>query len=229
MIDLYTAPTPNGWKASIALEELELPYEVHVVNLLSGDQKKPEYLALNPNGRIPTIVDRDAGNFAVFESGAILVYLAEKTGRLLPPDPKGRSLVIQWLMFQMGGIGPMMGQANVFFRYFPEKIEAAIQRYQNECRRLFEVLDGRLRDHEWLAGDYSIADIANWSWVRTYKWSGVSIDGLDSLRRWMDRMRARPACQRGIEVPFKLPDLAEASSSEEASEFAKAAQALLQK
>ena len=122
MIDLYTAPTPNGWKASICLEELELPYEVHVINLLAGDQKQPEYVKLNPNGRIPTIVDRDEDGFVVFESGAILLYLAEKAGRLFPADPKGRSLVIQWLMFQMGGIGPMMGQANVFFRYFPEKI-----------------------------------------------------------------------------------------------------------
>src|SRR5436853_7881807 len=143
MIDLYTAPTPNGWKASVALEELGLPYEVHVVNLLAGDQKQPEYVKLNPSGRIPTIVDRDAGDFAVFESGAILIYLAEKTGRLMPRDAKGRSLVIQWLMFQMGGIGPMMGQANVFYRYAPEKIPYAIERYHRECRRLFEVLDKR--------------------------------------------------------------------------------------
>src|SRR5512138_3345144 len=198
MIDLYTASTPNGWKASIALEELGLPYEVHAIDLLAGEQKRPDYLKLNPNGRIPTIVDRDAGDFAVFESGAILVYLAEKTGRLMPTDPKGRSLVIQWLMFQMGGIGPMMGQANVFFRYFPEKIQPAIDRYQNECRRLFEVLNNRLAGNEWLAGDYSIADIANWSWVRTYKGSGVSIDGLDHLQRWMSAMSERPACRRGV-------------------------------
>jgi len=227
MIDLYTAPTPNGWKASIALEELGIPYEVHVVNLLAGDQKKPEYLALNPNGRIPTIVDRDAGDFAVFESGAILIYLAEKAGRLLPADTKGRSRVIQWLMFQMGGIGPMMGQANVFFRYFPERIQSAIDRYQNESRRLFEVLDGRLAKSEWLADDYSIADIANWAWVRTHKWSGVSIDGLDHLRRWLGQMAARPACQRGIEVPFRIPDLAE--SDDAAKEFAKGAATMLQR
>ena len=197
MIDLYTAPTPNGWKASITLEELGIPYEVHVVNLLGGDQKKPDYLMLNPNGRIPTIVDRGEGGFAVFESGAIMIYLAEKAGRLLPTDRKGRSIVIQWLMFQMGGIGPMMGQANVFYRYFPEKLQAAIDRYQNESRRLFEVLNGRLAESEWLADDFSIADIANWSWVRTYKWSGVSIEGLDHLSRWMGQMAARPACQRG--------------------------------
>jgi glutathione S-transferase len=227
MIDLYTAPTPNGWKASITLEELELPYEVHVVNLLAGDQKKPDYLKLNPNGRIPTIVDRTEGNFPVFESGAIMIYLAEKTGRLLPTDRTGRSRVIQWLMFQMGGIGPMMGQANVFFRYFPEKIQPAIDRYQNESRRLFEVLDRQLAEHEWLAGDYSIADIANWAWVRTHKWSGVSVEGLENLQRWLARMAARPACQRGIEVPFRLPDLTENAADLE--QFARGAQTILQR
>jgi len=229
MIDLYTAPTPNGWKASIALEELGLPYTVHPINLMAGEQKQPEYLKLNPNGRIPTIVDRDADDFAVFESGAILIYLAEKTGRLMPGDPKGRSLVIQWLMFQMAGIGPMMGQANVFYRYFPEKIQPAIDRYQNECRRLFTVLDGRLADHQWLAGDYSIADIANWSWVRTHKWSGVSVDGLDHLQRWLGEMAARPACERGVGVPVRLPDLTEGGDTEAAKAFAKGAQTILQR
>ncbi len=141
MIDLYTAATPNGHKVSIALEELGLPYTLKVLDLAAGEQKRPEFLALNPNGRIPVIVDRSAGDFAVFESGAILIYLAEKTGRLLPADAKGRSRVIQWLMFQMGGVGPMMGQANVFFRYFPQKIQPAIDRYQAESRRLLGVLD----------------------------------------------------------------------------------------
>jgi len=229
MIDLYTAPTPNGWKASVTLEELELPYEVHVINLLTGDQKQPEYVKLNPNGRIPTIVDRDNGNFAVFESGAIMLYLAEKTGKLMPTDAKGKSLVTQWLMFQMGGVGPMMGQANVFFRYFPEKIQAAIDRYQNEGRRLFEVLDARLADHQWLAGDYSIADIANWCWVRTYKWSGINIEGLTHLQRWMAEISARPACQKGVEVPFKIPNLTEDKSDDAAKEFAKGAQTILQR
>ncbi len=227
MIDLYTAPTPNGWKASVALEELGLPYQVHAINLAQNEQKEAWYLKLNPNGRIPTIVDRDNGDFPVFESGAILIYLAEKTGRLMPSDARGRSRVIQWLMFQMGGIGPMMGQANVFFRYFPEKIQPAIDRYQNESRRLFEVLDRRLGESEWLADDYSIADIANWCWVRTYKWSGVPIDGLVNLRRWLDVMKQRPACRRGVEVPFKIESVVEDEKA--AQEFAENARKTLQR
>ncbi|HET7862841.1 MAG TPA: glutathione S-transferase N-terminal domain-containing protein [Burkholderiaceae bacterium] len=227
MIDLYTAPTPNGWKVSVALEELGLPYTVHAIDLARGEQKSAAFLRLNPNGRIPVIVDRAHGDFAVFESGAILVYLAEQTGRLMPADVKGRSLVMQWLMFQMGGIGPMMGQANVFFRYFPEKIQPAIDRYQNESRRLFEVLDHRLGQSEWLAGDYSIADIANWCWVRTYKWSGVNADGLPHLRRWLDAMKARPACRRGVEVPVKLDS---ALKDEQATQdFAERARQMVQR
>lgn len=229
MIDLYTSPTPNGWKASITLEELEIPYTVHAIDLGKGDQKSTEFLAINPNGRIPAIVDRDADNFAVFESGAVMIYLAEKTGKLLPTDPKGRSRVLQWLMFQMGGLGPMMGQANVFFRYFPEKIPAAIERYQNESRRLFEVLDRQLADHEYLAGDLSLADIANWSWARTYKWSGVSIDGLGNLKRWLDALRARPGFSRGIEIPVSVGNLLEEKDGKAAKEFAKNAQKILQR
>jgi GST-like protein len=198
MIDLYTAATPNGFKVSIALEELALPYTVHALDLMANEQKRSEFLAINPNGRIPAIVDN---GFAVFESGAILIYLAEQTGKLMPTDIKGRSLVLQWLMFQMGGIGPMMGQANVFFRYFPEKLPAAISRYQNESRRLFEVLERRLATSEWLADDYSIADIATWPWVKSYGWSGVSIEGLPQLERWMAAMAARPACAKGIMIP----------------------------
>ena len=205
MIDLYTAATPNGWKVSIALEELALPYQVHVLDLGSGAQKEPWFTAINPNGRIPAIVDREAdqqgGDFAVFESGAILVYLAEKAGRLMPSDPKGRSLVMQWLMFQMGGVGPMMGQANVFTRYFPEELPSVIDRYRRESRRLFEVLDGHLADREWLAGDYSIADIANWAWVHIHPWPGVSVEGLDHLQRWLEAVRARPAVQKGVAIP----------------------------
>lgn len=204
MIDLYTASTPNGYKVSVTLEELGLEYRVHHIHLDRGEQKTEEYLAINPNGRIPTIVDRDNGDFAVFESGAIMIYLAEKTGRLMPADDKGRSLVIQWLMFQMAGIGPMMGQANVFYRYAPEKIPYAIERYQREVTRLFGVLDRRLDGNEYLAGDYSIADIANWCWVRGYEWSGVSLDGLDNLARWLNTIAQRPAVQRGVEIPPRI-------------------------
>jgi glutathione S-transferase len=201
MIELFTAATPNGWKASITLEELGLPYKVRRIDFDKREQKEPWYLKINPNGRIPTIVDHDNGGFPVFESGALMIYLAEKAGALLPTDVKGRSLVIQWLMFQMGGVGPMMGQANVFYRYAPEKIPYAIDRYHREVRRLLEVLDTRLADHEYLAGQYSIADIANWSWVRGYKWSGVDIEGLDHLKRWLAVIGERPAVQRGVDVP----------------------------
>jgi GST-like protein len=207
MIELYTAATPNGYKASIALEELALPYTLHKLELPQNEQKQPWFLAINPNGRIPAIVDREADDFAVFESGAILIYLAEKTGRLMPTDMKGRSRVLQWLMFQMGGIGPMMGQANVFFRYFPDKIQQVIDRYQGESKRLFRVLDSHLEKHEYLAGDYSIADIANFAWVRTWRWSGVAIDDLPHLQRWLDTIAARPAVQQGLMMPPPVIDI----------------------
>jgi glutathione S-transferase len=206
MIDLYTAATPNGYKVSILLEELGLPYELHTLSLAAGDQKQDWFLAINPNGRIPAIVDRANGDFAVFESGAIMLYLAERAGRLIPADAKGRSLVVQWLMFQMGGLGPMMGQANVFARYFPEQVPAVIDRYRRESRRLLEVLDRRLADHEWLAGDYSIADIANFAWARIHEWPGVDIGGLDHLARWLDAIAARPAVQRGLVRPPRESD-----------------------
>ena len=220
MIDLYTAATPNGWKASIALEELGLPYQVHPVRLEKLEQKEPWFLALNPNGRIPAIVDRANGDFAVFESGAIMLYLCDKdaSGKLLPRDAKGRSRVEQWLMFQMGGVGPMQGQANVFFRYFPEKLPGAISRYQNETRRLYTVLDGQLAKGPNLAGDYSLADIANYSWVRIHEWAGVSIEGLGQLKRWMDDLAARPAVQRGLAVPQRLELPKGESAADKASE-----------
>lgn len=204
MIDLYTASTPNGWKASIALEELGLDYEVHPLSFAKKEQKEPWFLKINPNGRIPAIVDRDQGNFAVFESGAILLYLAEKTGRLLPQDTRGRSRVIQWLMFQMGGVGPMQGQANVFFRYAPERIPYAIDRYQRETRRLYEVLESRLRENEFLGDTFSVADIANWTWVYCHEWAGVSLDGLPHLAGWLKRLGERPAFQKGIAIPEKV-------------------------
>jgi glutathione S-transferase len=206
MIDLYTAATPNGWKASITLEELGLPYIVHPIDLSAGEQKQKPFVEMNPNGRIPVIMDRSNDDFVVFESGAIMLYLAERAGKLIPSDEKGRSRVVQWLMFQMGGLGPMMGQANVFARYFPEKIPAAIDRYLRESRRLLEVLDGRLADNEWLAGDYSIADIANFSWAHIHEWPGVDVSGLAHLKRWMDAIAARPAVQRGLAVPPRQDD-----------------------
>lgn len=201
MIELYTAATPNGHKVSITLEELGIPYQLRVLHLGREEHKEPAFLAINPNGRIPAIVDHGNGGFAVFESGAILIYLAERAGRLMGRDDKERSRVLQWLMFQMGGVGPMMGQANVFHRYFPEKIQPAIDRYQGESRRLLAVLDGQLKDHEYLADDYSIADIANWTWARIHEWSGVSVEGLPHLQRWMAAIEARPAVQRGQQRP----------------------------
>jgi GST-like protein len=227
MIDLYTAATPNGHKISIALEELELPYTLKVLDLSKAEQKLPDFLAINPNGRIPAIVDRAEGDFAVFESGAILIYLAEKTGKLMPVDMKGRSQVLQWLMFQMGGIGPMMGQANVFYRYFPEKIQPAIDRYQGESKRLFRVLDGHLKDHEYLAGDYSIADIANFAWVRTHRWSGVEVDDLPNLQRWLDAIRVRPAVERGQQAPPSSLELRR-DSPEKAKEFSEKARTMVE-
>lgn len=225
MIDLYTAGTPNGWKASATLEELGLAYRTLPIDLGAKQQKQDWYLKINPNGRIPAIVDRDNGDFAVFESGAILIYLAEKAGRLLSSDAKRRSQALQWLMFQMGGVGPMMGQANVFYRYWPEKIEPVIARYQNEGRRLFEVLDRRLADAEYLAEDYSIADIANWAWARSHAWSGVPIDGLKHFRRWLTAVEERPASQRGLKVPGDLPAI---DNREAADRFIAGARGMLQ-
>lgn len=224
MIELYTAATPNGHKISIALEELGLPYNVHHLSLSKNEQKEPEYLKLNPNGRIPTIIDRDNNDFVVFESGAILMYLAEKTGKLLSSDPDERSREIQWLMFQMGGIGPMMGQANVWFRYWDETYQPAIDRYQNETKRLFGVMDGHLKGREYLANELSIADIANWAWVRIYDWSGVPIDDFPHLSAWLDRLDQRPAFQKGIKTP---PSEYEQKAKEE--DFVKGARNMLLK
>jgi GST-like protein len=201
MIDLYTSPTPNGHKVSIMLEETGLDYSVHNIDLGKQEQKLPGFLAMNPNGRIPVIVDRENDDFVVFESGAILIYLAEKTGQLLPGETQARSRVIQWLMFQMGNLGPMMGQANVFFRYFPERIPAAIDRYQHEGLRLLTVLNTQLEGREYLCDDYSVADIANWCWAVSHKWSGIDISGLDNLQAWLDRLAARPAVEHGRNIP----------------------------
>ena len=227
MIDLYTTSTPNGHKVSCTLEALNLEYTTHAINLQKGEQKTKEFLAMNPNGRIPVIVDRANNDLAIFESGAIMIYLAEKAGKLLPQDVHQKSVAIQWLMFQMGGIGPMMGQANVFFRYFPEKIQPAIDRYQNECRRLFEVLDNNLENSEWVAGEYSIADIANWCWVRTHNWSGVSIEGLDHLDRWKNAMYEQPGMKEGIKVPVPVENILK--DAEKAEEFSKNTEGIVTK
>jgi GSH-dependent disulfide-bond oxidoreductase len=212
-ITLYTAATPNGWKVSIALEEMGLPYEVRVIDFGANEQKADWYVKLNPNGRIPTLTD---DGFAVFESGAILIYLAEKTGRFLPWDTQTRSRVMQWLMFQMSAVGPMMGQANVFLRYFPEKIQPAIDRYQREVTRLFGVLDRQLAAHEYIVGDYSIADMALWPWVSGYEWSGVSVDEFSNLQRWLAKVGERPAVQAGRDVPIKRDRAAEIEAAKRA-------------
>ncbi len=207
-IELHTWSTPNGRKVSIALEELGLAYTVHPIDLKAGVQKQPPLLAISPNGRIPAIVDHDNGAFAVFESGAILIYLAERSRALLPSEPKARSVALQWLMWQMSGLGPMQGQANVFLRYFPEKIQPAIDRYQNETRRLYGVMDARLATSAWLAGDYSIADIACYPWIAQHEWSGIDLAPFPSLVRWYDTMGRRPAVQAGMLVPAPTRDAA---------------------
>ena len=230
MYSLYTAATPNGYKASILLEELGQEYSLHALDLMAGEQKSESFLKINPNGRIPALIDHSAGNFPIFESGAIMLYLAEKHGKFMPADAKGKSIVTQWLMFQMGGVGPMQGQANVFTRYFPEKIPAVIARYQNETRRLYGVLDKRLQDSPYLAGEeYSIADMANWAWVYWHNWCEVSLDGLPALQNWLDQIAKRPAVQKGMQNPPR-PDVGtKDSNSENVEKLIKTAQSMLQK
>ncbi|GJQ13241.1 hypothetical protein GpartN1_g5032.t1 [Galdieria partita] len=200
-IELYTAPTPNGYKVSIMLEELQVPYELHKIDFSKREQKEDWFLAMNPNGRIPSIKDKQ-NNLVLFESGAILVYLAEKYDlKLYGETPEERYTTLQWVMFQMGGIGPMQGQANVFYRYAPEKIPYAIERYQKETRRLYEVLETALKGKEYITGKYSIADIACYPWVVIHDWAGVSVEGLPNVQAWLDRIGNRPAVQRGLMSP----------------------------
>ncbi len=201
MIDFYYWPTPNGWKISILLEELDLPYQVHWVNIAKGDQFEPEFLKISPNNKMPAIIDSDGPGgepVSVFESGAILIYLAEKTGKLLPTDPRRRLATLEWLMVQMGGVGPMFGQYNHFNRYAPEKIGYAIDRYANETKRIYGVLDRRLTETgAYLAGpDYTIADIATWPWVLP-EMQGIDIDAYPGLQAWWERVNERPAVQKG--------------------------------
>jgi len=203
MIQLYTWGTPNGKKVSIMLEEIGLPYEVHPVDLGKGDQHKPEYLAINPNNKIPAIIDSEGPGgkpLTLFESGAILMYLAEKSGKLCPQDMRRRYEVIQWLMFQMGGVGPMFGQANYFFR-LQEKVPYAIERFHKEALRLYGVLDKELGQREYLAGEYSIADIATYPWVGRHEIHQVKLEEFANVKRWFDKISDRPAVQRGMAVP----------------------------
>jgi len=204
MIDLYTWATPNGRKVSIMLEEAGLPYEVHAVNLQKDEQRKPEFLAINPNNKIPAIVDRDGPDgkpYTLFESGAILIYLAEKTGKLMPKEIRARYEVIQWLMFQMGGVGPMFGQANNFLRYDPQQGSYGVERFKKETARLYRVMDQQLGKHEFLAAGYSIADIATYPWVSRYEMHRTRLEDFSNVKRWFDLIGARPAVQRGMAVP----------------------------
>lgn len=205
MIQLYTWGTPNGKKVSIMLEEVELPYEVHPIDLAKGDQLKPEYLAINPNNKIPAIIDSEGPGgkpFKLFESGAILMYLAEKTGKFLPQEMAKRYEVIQWLMFQMGGVGPMFGQANYFYR-LEEKVPFAIERYYKEAIRLYNVLEQALAQKDYLAGEYSIADIATYPWVGRHDGHNVKLEEFPKVKRWFDAISQRPAVKRGMEIPKK--------------------------
>ncbi len=200
MIDLYTFTTPNGRKVSIMLEEVALPYRVHQIDITKGEQFTPEYVTINPNSKIPAIADAETG-ITVFESGAILMYLAEKTGKLMPNNLKSRFQVIEWLMFQMASVGPMFGQLNHFRRFAPEQLPYAIARYEKETLRLYGVLDQQLAHHEFICGDYSIADIATFPWVAIYEFQGLTLDGYPHLQRWLDTVKQRPAVQRGMVVP----------------------------
>jgi GSH-dependent disulfide-bond oxidoreductase len=203
-IELYTWTTPNGRKISIALEELGLAYSVHPVNITKDEQFAPGYLKISPNNKIPAIVDPEGPggeSFALFESGAILLYLAEKTGKLLPADATARYTALQWLMWQMGGFGPMLGQAHHFRRFAKERLPYAIDRYSNEARRLYGVLDKRLGQADYLAGDYSIADIATFPWAARHEWQGIALEDFPNVKRWYDAIAARPAVQKGMAVP----------------------------
>ena len=205
MIDLYTWSTPNGRKVSIMLEETGLSYRVHKIDISKGDQFKPEYVAINPNSKIPAIVDNEGPGggrpFTLFESGAILIYLAERTGKFLPKDPASRYVALEWLMFQMGGVGPIFGQVHHFLRAAPEPVPYAIERYGKETRRLYGVLDARLREAAYLAGDYSIADIATYPWVARHEWHKVALADFPNVERWYRGIEARPAVARGMQVP----------------------------
>ena len=200
MIDLYTWTTPNGRKVSIALEELGLPYTAHAIDISKDEQFAPDFLKIAPNNRIPAIVDRD-NNLALMESGAILIYLADKTGRLMPKEGEGRYRVLEWLMWQMGGPGPMLGQVHHFVRYNKGKAPYAEERYGNETKRLYRVLNGQLEDNEFIAGDYSVADMACWPWISRYEWQQIDMNEYPNVKRWYKAIAERPAVIKGYDVP----------------------------
>jgi GSH-dependent disulfide-bond oxidoreductase len=204
VIDLYTWTTPNGRKVSIMLEELGLQYRVHPVNIGQNEQFRPEYVAINPNSKIPTLVDSDGPEgdpISLMESGAILIYLAEKSARFLPAAPRGRYVALQWLMFQMGGVGPIYGQVHHFLRAAKEQVPYAIERYKKETARLYGVLDARLKEHRYLADEYSIADIATYPWVARHEWHQTRLEDFPHVKRWFDEISARPAVSAGMKVP----------------------------
>jgi GST-like protein len=220
MIDLHFWPTPNGWKISVALEEMGLAYRIVPVNIGRGEQFKPGFLAISPNNRMPAIVDHDPPGggkpISVFESGAILLYLAEKSGKFLPRDLRGRTEVTEWLMWQMGGLGPMLGQNHHFRMYAPEKLPYAIERYTKEAQRLYGVLDRRLADREYICGDYSIADMACWPWTILHERQGITIGEFPSVQRWLEKMKARPGVQRGFDAARELRNASAAGPDEQA-------------
>jgi len=234
-IELYYWPTPNGWKITIALEELGLPYNLHLVDIGAGDQFKPDFLKIAPNNRMPAIIAHDGPDgepIAIFESGAILQYLARKTGKFGGTSERNRIEVDQWLMWQMGGLGPMAGQAHHFLKYAPamdppNDLPYAKDRYRNETGRLYGVLNHRLEGRDYVAGEYSIADIANWCWVRTHKWSGVEIDEFKNLQRWVDAIYERPAAAKGITVPEDMSKILQ--EAEDADSFVKGARNIVTK
>jgi GST-like protein len=223
MIDLYYWPTPNGWKISIALEEMELPYKIVPVNIGRGEQFAPSFLAISPNNRMPAIVDHEPPGggppISVFESGAILLYLGDKTGKFLPRDLRGRTAVTEWVMWQMGGLGPMLGQNHHFRGYAPEKIEYAIERYTKEAHRLYGVLDKRLEGREYICGEYSIADMACWPWIVPHERQGIVIAEFPNVSRWYDKMKTRPGVQRGFDAARQIRDASAAGPDEQAKKI----------
>ena len=223
MIDLHYWPTPNGWKISIALEEMDLPYRIVPVNIGRGEQFKPEFLEISPNNRMPAIVDHappgGGAPISVFESGAILLYLGDKTGKFLPRDLRGRTAVTEWLMWQMGGLGPMLGQNHHFRMYAPEKLEYAIDRYTKEAHRLYGVLDRRLEGREYICGDYSIADMAAWPWIVLHERQAIDIEEFQNVKRWHEKMKTRPGVQRGFDAAKELRQASAAGPDEQAKKI----------